>query len=144
MVHIEATERHAIMVSHHDVEHQNIVNLLKFLEDAQCPDYMLQKVLEWVYNAKLEGFNFNPRARTRKANIQWMYKALKQSHRGLPKVFQVNIEDQEKAQDIICFDFVPALLLLLQDESLMVTENLVLNNDFLMLMQSWRSKQWFS
>ena len=134
MERIGATERHAIMVLHHDVEHRNIVNLLKLLEDAQCPDYMLQKVLEWAYNAKLEGFDFNPRATTRKANIQWMYKALKHSHRGLPKVLQVNLEDHEKAQDIICFDFAPALLSLLQDESLMVAENLVLNKDYPMSM----------
>jgi hypothetical protein len=46
MERIRATERHAIMDLHHDVEHQNIVNLLKLLEDAQCPDYTLQKVLE--------------------------------------------------------------------------------------------------
>jgi hypothetical protein len=59
--------------------------LLKFCEDAQCPDYMLQKVLEWAYTAKLEGFNFNPQATTRKANIQWMSKALEHSHRVLPK-----------------------------------------------------------
>jgi hypothetical protein len=129
-----ASERHAIMVLHHDVEHRNIVNLLKLLEDAQCPDYMLQKVLKWAYNAKSEGFDFNPRATTRKANIQWMYKALKHSHRGLPKVLQVDLEDHEMAQDIICFDFVPALLSLLQDESLMVTENLVLNKDYPMSM----------
>ncbi len=134
MERIEAMERHAIMVLYHDVEHRNIVNLLKLLEDAQCPDYMLQKVLEWAHNAKLEGFDFNPRATTRKANIQWMYKALKHSHCGLPKVFQVNLEDHEKAQDIICFDFVPALLSLLQDESLMVTEYLVLNKDYPMSM----------
>jgi hypothetical protein len=134
MERIEATERHALMVLHHDVEHRNIVNLLKLLEDAQCPDYMLQKVLEWAYNAKLEGFDFNPRATTRKANIQWMYKALKHSHRGLPKVLAVNLEDHNTAQDIICFDFVPALLSLLQDESLMVTENLVLDKDYPMSM----------
>jgi hypothetical protein len=30
----------------HDVEHQWIVNLLKLLEDAQCPDYMLLMVLQ--------------------------------------------------------------------------------------------------
>jgi hypothetical protein len=63
-----------------------------------------------------------------------MYKALKHSHRGFPKIYQVNLEDHEKAQDIICFDFVPALLSLLQDESLMVTENLVLNKDYPMSM----------
>ena len=35
MERIQATERHAIMVLHHDVEHRNVVNLLKLLEDAQ-------------------------------------------------------------------------------------------------------------
>jgi hypothetical protein len=102
MERIEAMERHAIMVLHHYVEHRNIVNLLKLLEDAQCPDYMLQKVLEWAHNAKLDGFDFNPRATTRKANIQWMYKALKHLHRGLPKVFQVNLDDHEKALCLHC------------------------------------------
>ena len=75
---------------------------------------MLQKVMEWAYNAKCEGFDFNPRATSRKANIQWMYKALKDSHRVLPKVLH----------------FVPALLSLLQDESLMVMENLVEDKDY--------------
>ena len=134
MERIQANERHAIMVLHHDVEHKNIVNLLKILEDAQCPDYMLQSILQWAYNAKLEGFDFNPKATTRKANIKWMYKALKHSHERLPKVLTVNLEDHVKAQDIICFDFVPALLSLLQDESLMVTENLVINKDYPMSM----------
>ena len=134
MERIQASERHSILVLQHDVEHRNIVNLLKLLEDAQCPDYMLQKVLEWAYNAKLDGFDFNPTATTRKANIQWMYKALEHSQRGLPQVLTVNLEHYDKVQDIICFDFVPALLSLLQDESLMVTENLVINKDYPMSM----------
>ena len=56
----DSSERHSILVLQHDVEHRNIVNLLKLLEDAQCPNYMLQKVLGWAYNAKLDGFDFNP------------------------------------------------------------------------------------
>jgi hypothetical protein len=48
---IQANQRHAITVLRHDVEHRNIVNLLKILEDAQCPDYMLQSILQWAYNA---------------------------------------------------------------------------------------------
>jgi hypothetical protein len=31
---IQANQRHAITVLHHDVEHRNIMNLLKILEDA--------------------------------------------------------------------------------------------------------------
>ena len=134
MERIQARKRMAIKVLHHNIEHRNIVNLLKLLEDAQCPDYMLQKILQWAYNAKLEGFDFNPKATTRKANIQWIYNALEHSHCGLPKVLQVNLEDHDRAQDIICFDFVPTLLSLLQDDSLMTTENLVINNDHPMSM----------
>ena len=105
-----ATDCHPIMVLHHHVTHQNIV---KHLLDAQCPDYMLQKVLELAYNAKLEGFDFNPRAMTRKAYIVDIQR------------FDA-LTDHEKAQDVVCFDFVPSLLSLLQDESfLMVTESLV-------------------
>ena len=90
---------------------------------------------EWAYNAKLEGFDFNPKATARKANIKWMYKALKHSHERLPnKVLPVNLEHHIKAQDIICFDFVPALLSLLQDESLMMTKNLVINKGYPMSM----------
>jgi hypothetical protein len=134
MERLQAGDCRAIMVLYHDLEHRNIVNLLKLLEDAQCPDYMLQKVLQWAYNAKQEGLNFTPNATTRKANIHWMYKALEHSHKGIPKVMTVNLEDHDKAQDIVCFAFVPTLLSMLQDESLMTVENLVINKDYPMSM----------
>jgi hypothetical protein len=85
---IQGSERHSILILQHDVEHWHIVNLLKLLEDAQCPDYMLQKVLEWAYNAKLDGFDFNPKATTQKANIQWMYTALEHSQRDSLRYWQ--------------------------------------------------------
>ena len=117
--------RDALMLLQCDREHTScIVELLKLLEDAQCPDYyMLQKVLQWAYNAKLEGFDFNPRATTRKANVQWMYKALQHSHGRLPHIIPVSLEDR----DVVCFDFAPALLSILQDEVLMSANNLVIN-----------------
>jgi hypothetical protein len=60
----------------HDIEHRSITNIFKNLEDSQYPHYMLQSILEWAYNAKVNGFDFNPKAATRKANIAWMYQAL--------------------------------------------------------------------
>ena len=105
------------------------MHLLKTLEDAQCPDYMLQSILQWAYDAKLIGFDFNPRATTRKANVKWMYQALKNSHQRLPQVISVNLEDHDDLQDVVCFDFAPALLSLLQDDNLMLPENLVINLD---------------
>ncbi len=62
MERIQARDRHAWMVLHHNVEHQCTVELLKILADLQCPDYMLQKVLMWTYHAKLIGFAFNTKA----------------------------------------------------------------------------------
>ncbi|KAI2491050.1 hypothetical protein MHU86_23530 [Fragilaria crotonensis] len=105
MERMKASDRQSILNLQHDVEHRNIVELLKILEDAQCPDYMLQKILQWAYIAKLDGFDFNPKATTRKANIGWMYRCLEQSHQRLPHVISTTLEDQEAAQDIVCFDF---------------------------------------
>ena len=109
MERIRANERHAVMVLQHDVEHRCIVELLKILEDAQCPDYMLHKVLMWAYNAKSSGFDFKPKAMSRKANIRWMYQALQHSHHHLPQVISIALEDCDKPQEIACFDFAPIL-----------------------------------
>ena len=49
---LSSKERHAIMVLRHDVKHWNNVNPPKLLEDPQCPDTMLQQILQWAYNAK--------------------------------------------------------------------------------------------
>jgi Plavaka transposase len=127
MERIKARNRDALMLLQGDREHTCIVELLKLLEDAQCPDYMLQKVLQWAYNAKLEGFDFNPRATTRKANVQWMYKALEHSQDRLPHIVPVSLEDHDDVSDVVCFDFAPALLSILQDEVLMSGNNLVIN-----------------
>jgi hypothetical protein len=126
---IKERDRASLIAFQHDVEHRCIVNLLKLLEDAQCPDYMLQSILQWAYNAKMVGFDFNPRATTRKANVQWMYKALRNSHQRLPQVMSLHLEDHDDAQDVVCFDFAPALLSLLQDDKLMLPHNLVINLD---------------
>ena len=75
------------------------------------------------------GFDFNPTAVTRKANVQWMYQALHNSHQRLPQVMLVNLEDHNNIQEVICFDFVTSLLLLLQDNNLMQPENLVVDLD---------------
>jgi hypothetical protein len=112
-----------------DDEHRCIVDILKILEDAQCPDYKLQSILEWAYNAQSMGFDFNPTTVKRKANVQWMYQALHNLHQRLPQVMLVNLEDHNNIQDVICFDFATSLLSLLQDDNLMQPENLVVDLD---------------
>ena len=130
MERVKARDRASLKSFRLDVEHRCVASLLKLLEDRQCPDYMLQSVLQWAYNAKLMGFDFNPRATTRGAHVRWMYKALRNSHQCLPQVISLkNLEDHDYPQDVVCFDFAPALLSLLQDDNLMLPQNLVVNLD---------------
>ena len=129
MEQVKARDRASLTAMQHDTEHRCISEILKILEDAQCPDYMLQSLLEWAYNAKASGFDFNPRAVTRRANINWMYRAMRNSHQRLPQMISVGLEDHDDLQDVVCFDFAPSLLSLLQDDKLMLPENLVVNLD---------------
>ena len=125
MERMKATDRQSILNLQHDAKHRNIVELLKILDDAQCPDYMLQKVVQWAYIAKLDGFDFNPKPTTRKSNIGWMYQCLEQSHQRLPQV--TTLKDQEAVQGIVCFDFGISLLSMLHDNELVSPQNLVIH-----------------
>ena len=46
MERIKVQNRDELMLLQCDREHTCIVELLKLLEDVQCPDYMLQKILQ--------------------------------------------------------------------------------------------------
>ena len=116
-----------IQTLQHDVEHKCIVELVSLLESLQCPDYALEKILQWANNAKQQQFSFTPRAYTREANIQWMYRILRNSHQHLPFIQTIELEDHTATQQVVCFDFGIALLSLLQDATLMQLDNLVIN-----------------
>ena len=56
--------------------------------------------------------------------------ALQHSHQHLPQTISSNQEDHDTIQDKVCFDFAPALLLLLlKDNNHMLPDNLVINVD---------------
>ena len=42
------------------------------LEDMNCPDDALPKILAWAHKAYIDGFEFSPRTKSRKSNINWM------------------------------------------------------------------------
>ena len=122
-----AKQNETIQLLQHDVEHKCIVELMSLLESLQCPDYALEKILHWAHHAQQQQFSFTPRAYTREANIQWMYKLLRNSHQRLPFLQVVELEDHTIPQQVVCFDFGIALLSLLQDQMLMQLDNLVIN-----------------
>lgn len=127
MEYARAQQNATIQTLQHDVEHKCMVELMSLLESLQCPDYALEKILHWANNAQQQQFSFKPRAYTREANIQWMYKLLRNSHQHLPFIQRIKLEDHTAPQEVVCFDFGMALLSLLQDEMLMKAENLVIN-----------------
>ena len=122
-----ANQNATLQTLQYDVEHKCIVELVSLLESLQCPDYALEKILHWANDAHQQQFSFRPRAYTREANIQWMYKLLRNSHQHLPFIQTTELEDYTAPQQVVCFDFGFALLSLLQDATLMQLDNLALN-----------------
>lgn len=51
-------KRNHVFVS--TIEQQSMVKLLKILEDINCPDYALPKILNWACEAYQNKFNFDP------------------------------------------------------------------------------------
>ena len=48
--------------------------LIKILEDMNCPDTAVTKIMNWAREAYMEGFEFKPPSKTRHGNMQWMIK----------------------------------------------------------------------
>ena len=55
-------------------EQRSIITLLKLLEDMNCPDDALPKILTWAHDSHAMGFNFAPHTTSRKSNLNWMQK----------------------------------------------------------------------
>ena len=121
MAQLKTAEQTFICLLQYDIEHRSIVDLLVLLESCQSPDYLLERVLHWANAAHRNGFDFAPKAYTREANIQWMYKTLANSHNALPQLIRIDLDDKgqtSSSQDIVCFDFATALLSLLHTSPL--------------------------
>ena len=100
------------------------------LDDMECPDYAFQSIMEWARNCFEAGFDFNPKCKTRLANLKWMYNSLHNSKQMLPSVVSIALPDplpDAKSMDVICYDFVPQLLSILQNKEMMSANNLVLD-----------------
>jgi hypothetical protein len=53
----------------------------------------------------MNGFDFNPKAKTRKASVAWMCQALEKSHELLLQVVPTELEDPNDVAHVVCFDF---------------------------------------
>ena len=108
------------------LEQQCMINLIKLLEDMNCPEPTVTKIIDWArtsYNAR---FDFILTSKTRCGNIQWMKKMTVNNLAFYPKLETVYLKNQTKI-DVVCYDFTAQLLQLLQNKRLMKQENLLID-----------------
>ena len=103
------------------------VSLLKILDEANAPDYAFGQVLEWARSSSSAGYSFRPRGGlSRSKNVDALIKSVENADQLLPFVRRVNVPHASPS-DVVCFDFVPQLLSLLQNRTIMTQENLLIN-----------------
>ena len=94
------------------LEQQCMINLIKLLEDMNCPDFAVTKIIDWARTSYNAGFDFIPTSKTRYGNIQWMKKIAVNNSAFYPKLETVHLNDQTKI-DVVCYNFTAQLLQLL-------------------------------
>jgi hypothetical protein len=113
------------------------VALLKLLDDINAPDHAFRLIIVWARSAKNDGYSFlPPGGLTRNSNVELLFKSLPNASLLRPSVQPVQRVDGSSSE-VIVFDFVPQLLRLLQNPSVMTPENLAIDfNDPLLHYES--------
>jgi hypothetical protein len=111
-------------------------SLMYLLDAMECPDYGFKATMEWAHKCFEAGFDFNPKSKTRLGNLNWMYDALHNAEQMLPHLEPIELSDplpNMKSMNVICYDFVPQLLSILQNPKMMVGNNLLLQRPGILL-----------
>jgi hypothetical protein len=84
-----------------------MTSLMYLFDDLECPDFAFKCIMDWARNCFEAGFDFNPKSKTSLGSLKWMFKSM----------------------DVICYDFVPQLLTILQNKEMVSANNLVLDQN---------------
>lgn len=112
------------------VSQKCITSLMRLLDSMGCPDHAFPSIMQWALDSKEAGFDFDPPAKTRNANLKWMYDALHNSHQMLPSLKTIKLPVPTAltdSLDVICYDIVPQVLSLLQDKKVITKKNSLLD-----------------
>jgi hypothetical protein len=96
-----------------------VTSLMYFLDAMECPDYGFKAILEWAHKSFEAAFDFNLKCKTYLGNLNWMYDALHNAEQMLPHLEPIKLLDplpNVKTMNVICYDFVPQLLSILQNK----------------------------
>ena len=111
----------------HTIDQKWTANLLKVLDDINAPDYAFGLILSWARGASAEEYSFRPQGGLeRSRNVEVLLNSIANAKQLLPVVQTVQGPHGPPSQ-VVVFDFVPQLLSLLQNRSLMIQENVVLD-----------------
>jgi hypothetical protein len=111
----------------HTVDQRWTAALLKVMDDINAPDYAFGLILAWARVARAEEYSFHPQGVldcTR--NVTVLVKSIANATQLLPFVLFVSSPHGPPC-DVVVFDIVPQLLRLLQNPTLMIPENVVLD-----------------
>jgi hypothetical protein len=100
------------------------------LDDMECPNYAFKCIMDWARNCFEAEFDFNSKSKTRLGNLKWMYNLFYNAEQMLPNVVLIQLPDplpDTKSMRVICCDFVPQFLSILQNKEMMLANNLVLD-----------------
>ena len=102
------------------------VKLLKILDSIDAPDHLFSDILLWAKEAMADNYSFNPPGGlSRQQNIKFLFQSMHNANSLLPTI--IPISESNNTNHVIVFDFVPQLLNLLQNKSIMTQENLLID-----------------
>ncbi len=111
----------------HTVDQKWTASLLKVQDNINAPDYVFGLILAWARGASTKEYSFHPQGGLDCAcNVTVLVKSIANATQLLPSILLVSSPHGPPC-DVVVFDFVPQLLRLLQNPSLMIPENVVLD-----------------
>jgi hypothetical protein len=97
------------------------------MDNITAPDYSIGRILAWARGASAEEYSFHPQEGLDRArNVTVLVKSIANATQLLPSVLLVSSPHGPPC-DVVVFDFVPQLLRLLQNPTLMIPDFIVLD-----------------
>ena len=118
---------------HVTTEKKWTVSLLQILDHMNAPDYAYGSILKWAHDASADGYDFRPRCGLdRSKSVDYLTNSVLNGKLLLPYVRTVDLPhggstEECATSDVVCFDFVPQLLMLLQNRDIMIADNLAID-----------------
>ena len=106
------------------------VKLLHLLDKDEAPDYLFKAIIQWASSAKELNYNFSPRFTTGSAVLTGLQNHFNMKNQ-CPIVKLLKLESISPAILIVSFDVKLQLFSLLNNTTLMQSENLVINTQYL-------------